>query len=263
LQRAAYEAHLAQRQYDAVDPDNRLVAAELERRWQEKLIHRQEVEETYTRCQQKKLPELSSELRDQLCHISDSLPTLWESGQLDNEHKKALLRSLITRVVLTRSAPGTMAIRIVWVSGHYSLVYAYPSVFRTCDVARYPEMLKRMKELWQQGLSDAQIADQLTAEGFRSARTNTVSPKVVQKFRLDQGLLRIRPQNQVLLEVEGRLTIRGLAQRLGVNRDWIRRRIRNGQIAPGYLTRHPSRNRLILIEDAPDLIARLRQQLDR
>jgi hypothetical protein len=263
LQRAEYEAHLAQRQYNAVDPDNRLVAAELERRWEEKLVQLKEVEETYTRCQHTRIPALSSELRDQLCHISDSLPSLWESDQLDNEHKKALLRSLITRVVLTWSAPGTIAIRIVWVSGHYSLVYAYPPVFRTCDVARYPEMVDRMQELWQQGLSDEQIADQLSAEGFQSARANTVSPKVVQKLRLDQGLLRIRPQNQALLEVEDRLTIRGLAQRLGVNRDWIRHRIRSGQISPRYLTRHPSRNKLILIEDAPELIARLQQQLDQ
>jgi DNA invertase Pin-like site-specific DNA recombinase len=261
LKRAEYEAHLAQRRYDAVDPDNRLVAAELERRWEEKLVELNEVQEAYARCQQTTPPSLSAELHDQLRHISDALPQLWESGQLGNEHKKALLRSLITRVVLTRHSADTIAVRIVWVSGHHSLVYVHPPIFRTCDVTRYKEMVGRLQELWQKGLTDTQVAEQLTAEGFRSARSTTVSPRVVQKIRLDQGWQRTRPQNQALQEVDGRLTIRGLARRLGVNRDWVYYRICSGAIDSRYLTRHPLRD-LILIENAPELMVQLQQQLE-
>jgi DNA invertase Pin-like site-specific DNA recombinase len=258
LKRGQYEAHLAQRQYDAVDPDNRLVAAELERRWEEKLRQLRETQEAYERCRQTAMPTLSPELRDQFLHISDTLPQLWEQGLLGNEHKKALLRSLIARIVLTRPSPDTVAVRIVWVSGHYSLVYAHPPIFRTRDVARYEEMVARLEQLWQQGLSDAQIADRLTVEGFRSARSTTVQPKVVQKIRLDQGWQRTRPQNQPLFEVDGYLTIRGLARRLGVNRDWVYHRICTEQIDPEYVTRHPRRD-LILIQDTPELVAQLRR----
>lgn len=261
LKRAEYEAHLAQRRYDAVDPDNRLVAAELERRWEEKLVQLTEVKETYTRRQLTTPPSLSAELRDQFRHISDTLPQLWESGQLDNEHKKALLRSLVNQVVLTRHSADTLAVRIVWVSGHYSLVYVHPPIFRIRDVACYEEMVGRIHELWQKGLTDLQVADQLTAEGFRSARSTTVSPGVVQKIRLDQGWQRTRPQNQPLQEVDGLLTISGLARRLGVNRDWVYYRIRSEAIDSRYLTRHPSRD-LILIEQAPELMAQLQQQLE-
>ncbi len=60
LKRAQYETHLAQRQYDAVDPANRLVAAELERRWEEKLIQLRQTEEDYHHFQQTSLPEAAA-----------------------------------------------------------------------------------------------------------------------------------------------------------------------------------------------------------
>ncbi|MEP0763086.1 MAG: recombinase family protein, partial [Chloroflexota bacterium] len=78
LKRAQYEAQLAQRQYDAVDPDNRLVAAELERRWEAKLLQLQETQEAYARFQQSAThAELSAELRAQFQNISETLPDLW------------------------------------------------------------------------------------------------------------------------------------------------------------------------------------------
>src|SRR5258708_22837923 len=45
-------------------------------------------------------------------------PTLWGGGQITSEHKKLLLRSLIARVILTRTAPDRVEVKIVWVSGH-------------------------------------------------------------------------------------------------------------------------------------------------
>ena len=49
LERAEYEADRARRQYDAVDPENRLVARELERQWEQKLAERRRLEEDYAR----------------------------------------------------------------------------------------------------------------------------------------------------------------------------------------------------------------------
>ena len=106
MQRANYEVHLARRRYEAVDPANRLLAAELEHRWEEALSALRNTQDAAERFHQEPiLPDLDPELRHQLEHIAQTLPELWDSGRLANEHKKLLLRSLISRVILTRVAP--------------------------------------------------------------------------------------------------------------------------------------------------------------
>jgi len=65
-------------------------------------------------------------MRQQLEHIGPALPALWASGKISHEHKKRLLRSLISRVIATRLAPDRIEIKIVWISGHFSLAQVIP-----------------------------------------------------------------------------------------------------------------------------------------
>jgi len=106
VKRATYEAHLARRRYEAVDPENRLVAASLERQWEEKLVFQRQAEEDAEHFHQhREISILTPEMRHQLEHIGQVLPVLWAEGKISNEHRKRLLRSLITRVIATRLAP--------------------------------------------------------------------------------------------------------------------------------------------------------------
>jgi DNA invertase Pin-like site-specific DNA recombinase len=262
LQRAEYEAHLARRRYEVVDPDNRLVAAELEHRWDEKLCQLYETQEAHTRflATQDRSAGLSPEMREQFQHLSDALPNLWHSGQVTNAQKKELLRCLISHVIVKRREPGCVDLKIVWVSGHYSVKEAWQPTRWLRDLPKYDEMVGRIKSLWQQGLTDTQIAAQLTEEGFRSAHSKAVTPATVGKIRLKHDwrcpASRYRPK----LEIEGYLTVAQLVARLGVYRQWIYERIHNEQIDPSDVIRHPKYN-AFLIRDDPDLIEQLRQQL--
>ncbi len=259
LKRAQYEARLAERQYNQVDPDNRLVAAELERRWEQKLIELQETEEGYERFQRTPPPVgIPSHLREQFHHISETLPALWPA--LANNHKKELLRSLIAQVILTKEAADRVAAKIVWVSGHYSLVYAQPPILRDQDVTGYDQMVNRIENLWQQELDDDQIAAQLTQEGFHSARSTEVRSDTVMKIRLAHHWHTHLARSRNALELDGRLTIKGFAARLGVERTWVYNRLKRGIIGPKYITRHPQ-SRVYLIKDDPALIAQLKQLL--
>ena len=264
LQRAQYEAQLAGRQYDAVDPANRLVAGELERRWEEKLRHLQETQEAHARFQQQTAPPaLTAEQQHLFQHISDTLPTVWHSGHLGHAQQKELLRCLIQRVIVRRTAADTVEVKIVWVSGHYSVVTAHPPILRERDVRGYAAMVQRIEELWQAGLdSDEQIAVQLTQEGFRSARSVEVAAVAVQKIRLKHGWYFSLHQSRKALELEGQLTPQGLAARLGVERSWVYRRIYDGAIAPAYLVRHPHSS-IYLIRDDPELLRHLQQVLQQ
>jgi len=261
-QRAQYEVRLAQRQYDAVDPDYRLVAAELERRWEEKLQALRSVEEAYTRFQQQPpTPTLTPEQRAQFQRLSDTLPTLWHSGQVSQPQQKELLRCLITRVILKRVAPELVEVRIVWISGHVSLLEARTPIQRSRDITTRDQLIARVEQLWHQGIdSDAAMAAQLSAEGYYSARSTGVSPYAIQKIRLAHGWRYGVYQCRHTMYGQGYVTVDTLASTLGVERTWVVKRITSGAIPTPTVKRLPH-SRVWLIKDDPDLVATLQQQL--
>jgi DNA invertase Pin-like site-specific DNA recombinase len=260
--RAQYEARLAERQYKAVDPDNRLVAAELERRWEEKLRELQETQEGYDRFLQTPLaPTIPPELREQFRQIAQTLPQLWQSGQLTVEQKKELLRSLISCVVLKRTQANTIEIKIIWVSGHYSLVTAHPPIYRTNDIQQLDQMTEQIHRLWQQGRTDDEIAEQLSTEGFRSPRSRHLLPATVQRIRLAQGWKTEHPKMAPRLQLAGYLSITDLANELHVSRSRVSRWIHRQVIPATEVVRHPVFKSSYLIRSSDPLLENLRQEL--
>jgi DNA invertase Pin-like site-specific DNA recombinase len=260
LKRAQYEAQLAQRQYDAVDPDNRLVAAELERRWEARLLQLQETQEAYERFAQT-APQtgLAPELRAQLQNIAETLPDLWP--QLANEPKKELLRSLIASVICTREAPDRVQVKVVWVSGHYSVYEVRTRALCQEEVTAHDAMVARIEELWRGGLDDAQIAAALTAEGFHSAHyEDHVAPLAVQNVRLERGWHLTLARSRNASKLDGYLTVRGLAEQLGYERSYVYRLIYSGKVDPRYVTRDPQ-SKVYLIEHDPEMLEALRARL--
>ena len=259
LKRGQYEVHLAQRQYDAVDPENRLVAAELERRWEAKLHQLRQIEEDYDHFQQTPLPErVPTQLRELFREVSHRLPDLWPS--LSNVQKKELLRSLISQVIIRRPVRDRIDVRLIWISGGYTDQRTWTPIPRDQDVSGYDEMVARVRELWQEGYTDEQIAAQLTTEGFHSARSPHVTPTTVQKIRLTrqwyQPLERLRREQ----EEDGFLTARGLSKRIGAGGSTVHRFIRKQIIPPEAIKRHPQAG-IYLIRNDPQLIARLEQRI--
>jgi DNA invertase Pin-like site-specific DNA recombinase len=259
LQRATYEAQMARRRYESVDPGNRLVAAELEHRWEEKLLALRETHEASERFRQEPAAaDLAPQLREQLAHIAQHLPDLWNSGKLTNEHKKQLLRSLIARVILKRVAADRIEVKTVWVSGHFSVAYLQPPIWRECDVTGYEQMVERIRELWSQGHADEEIAARLTEQGFHSARSVKVVPHSVMKIRLHHKWYLKLHESRRADVLDGRLTATGLAKLVGVGRTWVYRRLEAGKIDQRYWTRHPQSGTYLIVND-PELIESLRQ----
>ena len=262
IQRAQYEATLARRRYEQVDPDNRLVAATLEKQWEEKLRGLREAQEAADRfALQPTEPGVSSALRQQLSELNEQLPQLWSNDQLTNEQRKQLLRSLIARVILTRIAPDQVQVKIVWVSGHFSQGIVYPPIWRQVDVTNYPAILERIEQLWQDGLTDKQIAVVLNEEGFHSARNLKFTPLTVLKIRHQQGWGSALSQHRGAEKINGMWTIQALAKQLGVKVCWFYNRIRNGFLSESDLVRQPQGN--YLIRDDEHLMERLKQEVQR
>ncbi len=118
LEQARYDVQLAQRQYDAVDPAYRLVAAELERRWNAKLEALQKLEHAYTEAQRQAHFTVSGDEKRAMKQLAGDLPALWSASTTTDVERKQLLRYAIAEVQLDGvSTPGQIVIRITWHSG--------------------------------------------------------------------------------------------------------------------------------------------------
>jgi hypothetical protein len=258
--RAEYEARLAQRQYDAIDPDNRLVAAELERRWELALRAVVEAREAAERfATQPPVAQFPPLLMEQLRDLGHQLPALWDSGQLTPAQQKELLRSLIRRVIVTRPVPDTVEVRVVWVSGAVTHLTVHPPILRAADVSNYEEFVAEVLRLGAEGYHDAAIAERLTAAGFRAPRSGEISAALVASIRHARGQISLTEQFKTQAKLHGQWTVYGLAQELAVHRNWLYARIRNGTLPA---TRHSVTGHY-LIPDDPDLLDRLRTQRER
>ena len=232
VERLRYQALLAERQFNRVDPDKRLVASELEHRWEVALRELRQAEEALVlhRASRAQPDALTPEERDDFLALGPQLPAMWRHPGMDRARKKALLRCLIEKVVLHRTAPERIDIRIVWRGGEVSKEQVEPKVYALHVLSRGAEMQARILELACQGLNDAEVAGVLTKEGYRSPRCSRVLARTVQVFRqrhrVLRGASRTHPRH-----IPGWLTMAELARRVQVPRCWIERRIWNGKIA--------------------------------
>ncbi len=231
LERLRYEATLAERQFLRVDPDNRLVAASLETRWNGALAEFKRAEETLTQHQEPSRPSipLSEELQTAFKAIGQHLPAIWRQGLLSKPQKKALLRCLIDKVVLHRPAPEWVQARIVWRGGETTTLQIPVPVGSLKDLAGADVMERLVLERSAQGITDEVIAKELTAQGYRSPMHPFVLPSTVRTLRLKHGQFQVRSQSHPR-RVAGSLTLTQLATTLDITPHWIYDRINNGTI---------------------------------
>jgi DNA invertase Pin-like site-specific DNA recombinase len=256
LERLRYQARLAERQYQQTDPDNRLVAAELERRWEMALRDLQDAEEKAQRQQQQPhAPEvLSAEERQAFLQAGQKIPALWRQGHLTPQQQKAFLRCLIDKVVVHRAAPDTLQVRIVWRGGDTSAATLPVTVGALARLSSAKDMEKEILQLFQEGKTDEEIAALLTRQGHRSPKHATVLPSTVRICRLRHRLFRTRSQSHPR-HIAGSLTVPQLARTLKITAHWIYDRIHNRTI---QVQRDPQTN-LYLFPDQPGTLKLFRQ----
>jgi DNA invertase Pin-like site-specific DNA recombinase len=257
LERLRYEAALCERQFRRVDPDNRLVAAELERRWEAALRALQSAEEAAAqRLQPPDMPQevLAPELQAAFLDLGRTLPDLWQTDVLSQAQRKALLRCLIDKVVVHRVPRDAVQTRIVW-KGGATTTFAVPvSVGAFADLQGAAAMEQQILTLFAAGYTDDAIAAQLTQQGYRSPQRLQVLPSTVRTIRLKHGLLQQRHQSHPR-HVAGYLTVPQLARRLGVAPHWLYDRLANGRI---QLAKDPTTG-LYLFPDEPMTLEQLQQ----
>jgi len=169
LEQARYEARLAQRQYDAVDPDNRLVADELERRWNEKLERVAQLKQSYAQAEQEAQWSLTAEERGAIAELSQDLPAVWNAETTTNQERKQLLRMAIESVQLDGvTSPGQIEVQIRWHSGVITALTVKRAAPGESSLKTPTEAVSRIHEMAGRR-NYTEIAEELNSEGLRTA----------------------------------------------------------------------------------------------
>jgi DNA invertase Pin-like site-specific DNA recombinase len=251
LERLRYQAALAQRQYHRCDPDNRLVAAELEARWEAALRELKQAEDAAAQEQAQTVVPfvLTAELKATFSHIGQRLPQLWGTQVLSQQQRKALLRCLIDKVALHRVARSQAQVRIVWRGGETTTLLVPVKVKSIAALPGAAEMEQLIHDLFAAGHSDEAIAERLTALGHRSPSSQEVLPNTVRLLRLKQRLFQKRSQSHPR-RIAGYLTVPQIACALAVPVYWMYDHINRGTIA---VTKDPTTG-LYMFPDRPQML---------
>jgi DNA invertase Pin-like site-specific DNA recombinase len=231
LERARYEVAMAQRQYDAVDPDNRLVARELERRWNTALGALETLDSEYALMRRTDLMPLSVAEREEVRQIAADLPGLWHAETTTPVDRKRLLRLAVAAVTVTVDrTTRRVDVVILWTGGATSTHTAFLppiGIHATTDAA----VIARIGELSRE-LPDHAIAQALNALGLRTRTGKDWTYERVRSVRKQHGIPTGCPIRTGSLEprADGRLSARAAATRLGVTPSLVHLWVQHGII---------------------------------
>jgi DNA invertase Pin-like site-specific DNA recombinase len=222
LEEARYQAARAERQYDAVEPENRLVAETLERRWNEALARVGELD--------LRLEQLTSERsrqplpgRERLLALAQRFPDTWSNPATDYRLKKRLVRLLIEEIIASIVTDQSIQLIIHWKGGKHSILYVRKSRTGEHRHATDRQVVEVVREL-ARTLPDAQIARVLNRLGYRTGAGNTWIQSRVDSLRNNHGIAAFNPER----DGDGVVTIDRAAQILNVSTEAVRKLIERG-----------------------------------
>jgi hypothetical protein len=232
LEQARYEARLAARRYEAIDPDNRLVAAELESRWNMALLRVRELENRASQAEQKSAsaPVVN---RDDLLALAEDLPSVWESPSSDPSLKQKIIRILTEEIVADVDDSAQEVVLVIhWIGGRHSelrVAKLKTGEHSRCTKPEAVDILRQMSGRY----TDEQIARTLNRLRLKTGAGNTWSEARVRSSREHLKLPAYRNGPP-----EDRVNMLQAAQRLGVSTTLVRRLIGDKilpatQIVPG------------------------------
>jgi len=215
VQRARYEADLAQRRYLRVDPDNRLVADTLEADWNNKLRALAEAQQEYERRRQADREVLSDEQRTALFSLTTDFPRLWRDPATPYRERKRMVRLLLEDVTLVRDDKVTLHIRFK--GGVHKTVTLPLPLNAWQQRSTRPDVVQGIDRLLDRH-NDQEIATILNEHGYRSGEGHSFCASIVRRIRNSHEL---RTRFDRLREA-GMLTLQEIASLLGVSERTVR-----------------------------------------
>jgi DNA invertase Pin-like site-specific DNA recombinase len=255
LERAGQEVARAERQYQAVEPENRLVARTLEARWEDALKKQRQAEEEYHRFLAKLPASIGVADRERIRSLSGSIATLWHATGTSAVDRKQIIRCVVERVILvSEKSTENNHVTIVWQGGMTTQHEVARPVGTYTQLKDFRRLSERIGQLHREGLHLAQIAARLNEEGFVPPRRRGVfKESTIGSLMRELGLVGELFRDDLVAKEEW--WIADLARELGVIPQKIHYWVKQGWV---HSRRTPSGKHLIVWADEDEL-KRLRQ----
>ena len=227
LAQARYEAAHARRQYDAVDPANRLVAGELERRWNEALAAVHRAEGDIAAVVARKRPPLGETERKQLVALGADLARAWSHPAATAAIRKRILRTALHEIVVKKQGP-VVDLVLHWQGGdHTALQLKLRLNAAGRHHSRVPEDTIALVRELARLMPDAQIARLLNRCGKPTGHGNGWTEQRVRGFRSHHEIAGYRDGEWA---ERGEITLETAAKIIGVHKMTALRMIKRGDI---------------------------------
>jgi hypothetical protein len=226
IEKAEYEAMRAERQYQAVEPENRPVARELERRWNARL-HELEAVRAKSQAAQGRSDDLSADELRRVARLGANLEAVWTAATTTNRDRKQLLRSVIDEVQLTTEVERYL-VRIVWKGGATTdrSVPRRPAGSACATPGETIDLVRKLAEEFD----DTQIARILNKQGRRSGLGNPFTKSSVMSLR-GKNRIPVCQATPARDPRAGPFTADEAAVELGVTMSTVHRWLRDGLLA--------------------------------
>ena len=233
IEQARYEAARAHRQYDAADPENRLVTADLERRWNERLMELQTLEEEIGQLNVKPKPHLGAADRQRLMTLGGDLSQAWTSPAVTIETRKKVVRLLIVEIVVDVNDNSITAI-IHWQGGDHTHLEVKKNKAGQTRWATDGDVVELVRVLARQ-MPDNSIAAVLNRSGKSTGRGNGWTRARVCTLRNQKDIPAYRQGERA---ERGEATLEEATEILSVSRTTIRRFINSGLLPARQLCKN-------------------------
>lgn len=183
LERAQQDTHRAFRQYDSVEPENRLVARTLESRWEETLAEVRTLTEEYDRFRASRPLTLSVSDRRAIEQLSTQLPRLWNSASFAVAEKRRVVELLVEKAMVTHNGDERVTVELHWSGGTITQHEVTRRVSRWSHSSTYQKILAAIEEQAFLGYSSSEIATSLNDLGYRTCQDKPFRADSVRQFR--------------------------------------------------------------------------------
>lgn len=232
LEQAQYEANRAYRQYDAVDPDNRHVAGELERRWNERIDAMRAIEREIEGLTNSPSPDLSIGERETLLKLGDDLARAWQRPGVTSETKKKILRTVLSEIIVDVDQDNEYLDLIIhWQGGDHTRLKVKKNRVGVTRWTTDAEVVDIVRVLARH-MPDYAIAAVLNRSGKKTAHGASWTRAGVCSLR---NVREIKPYREGERKDRGELSLEETADMLDVSPSTIRRMIIEGRLPAEHL----------------------------
>jgi DNA invertase Pin-like site-specific DNA recombinase len=215
VERARYDADLAQRRYLHVDPTNRLVADSLEADWNNKLRALNAAQEQYEQQRNIDRSAISEQQRESIAALAQDFPQLWQNPNTPDRERKRLIRLLLEDVTLIRKDEIVAHVRF---KGGITRSLTVPLPLNAWQQRMTsPNVVSEIDRLLDE-YTYRQIASILNDRGLRSGENNRFTSQIVARIRRRYDLT---PRYDRLRKA-GMLTVDEMAKMLGITSQWVK-----------------------------------------